>query len=90
MEVTKILIIPFLLLKSLFMAIAQVAFGLASMMGLNLLLTYLVTANKMDPLTQIDPLFLKAELFIFHNLMGFVIIFIIIYFYFDLKEVIKE
>lgn len=82
----KHLLIPFLVLKSFFVSVTQVAWGLGGMMLLNLLLFYLL---KEGIPTQVNLTFLKLEMFIFSKILFFLFIFFVVTFYFELRDLLR-
>jgi len=82
----NILGITFALFKSFFLAVTQVAWGLVSIFGLNLLLAYMIREGT--PI-EVSNLFLQLEMFIGTNIMSFVFIFFALYAYVEIKEVLK-
>ena len=80
-----LMIIP-IILKSFFMAVTQVAWGIVSIVALKVALIY---ALKGDLPISINETFLYLTKLIVNNLMIFVWIFFAIYIYFDLNEFLK-
>lgn len=89
-EIIKGGAIVFSVIKSFFLAVTGVAWGLVSIFGFNALLSFLIvkTDSSFD-LSKINPLFLKLEIFISNNLMLFIFAFFALYLYFDIKEILK-
>lgn len=83
----KYLLIPLVCLKSLFLAVTQVAWGLVSIFGLNLIMTYFLKEGM--PLS-ISETFLILERFIAGHVLLFVGCFFALYLYFEIKEIIKS
>lgn len=80
--------VVFAIIKSFFLSITQVAWGLVSIFGLNWLITYLMVNRQVD-LSSINLLFIQMEGFIVDNIMWFVLAFFILYLYSEIKEVLK-
>lgn len=76
-------------IKSFFLAATQVAWGLVSLFGLNLVLSYIITANRQVYPSLINKTFLHLEQFIIENIMLFFFVFWIVYFITDYKELSK-
>lgn len=83
----KLFMIPLLLAKAFFLAVTQVAWGLASMVFLNLEIVWVL---KEEMTQQISTGFLRLEAIVFNHIMLFVMIFFIIYAYYDIKELTKK
>jgi hypothetical protein len=79
----RIILFIFIAFKSLFLAITEVAWGLVSLFGLNLILVYMLKEGT--PLF-VDKTFLMLEMFITNNIMPFVIIFFCLHIYFDIRS----
>jgi hypothetical protein len=75
--------------KSFFSAITQVAWGLVSLFGLNIIIVYLMSKNNMILPPEVDKTFLLLSAFIIEHMMIFVFIFWIVYWYIDYKELKK-
>jgi len=87
---TKYILLPFVVLKSLFVAITQVAWGIAGLLLLQILIVYIMVQNNMEPPEEISKVFLTASLFIIEHIMLFVSIFFVLYMYTETKETMKE
>jgi hypothetical protein len=74
-------------LKSFFFAVTQVAFGIASMFFLNLMLAYFL---KEGIPTEVSYTFLKIEMFIIQNVMNFVWTLFVLNYFFEIKEILKK
>ena len=83
-------LIVFALIKSMFSAVTQVAWGLVSLLGLNVVMAYILAKNEMILPPYIDQTFLKISMFIVEHIMAFVWIFFILACYFEIKEVLKK
>lgn len=86
---SKYLLIPLTLLKAFFQSVTQVAWGLLSIFGFNFALTYLASKKSID-ITDINILFLRCESIIINNAIWFVLIFLILYSYSEIKEILKK
>ena len=82
----KTALITLALLKSFFLAITQVAWGIASLFFLNILLAYML---KDGIPFYVSKMFLQLEAFIVSNIMPFVWVFFVLYAFFKIKEVLK-
>lgn len=76
-------------LKSFFSAVTQVAWGIVSLIGLNMLIVYVATVNKQTIPSIVDITFLKLETFIIEHIMIFTLIFWLFYWIVDYKELKK-
>ena len=85
----KSALITLALLKSFFLAVTQVAWGLVSLFGLNLLLTYIIISQKQVVPELVNNMFITLEGFIMGNIMPFCWVFFILYAFFEIKEVLK-
>ena len=80
----KYLIIPLIVLKSFFMAVTQVAWGLVSIVALKVAIIYALKGEAL-PVT-INETFLLLTNLIIDYMLWFAFVFFIIFVYFDLKE----
>ena len=87
--ITNVVMTILIIFKSFFIAVTQVAWGLVSLFGLNLLLTYLLREGQVLP-SSLNYLFIKLEGLILNHIMVFVIVFFLVYLYFELKELLKR
>ena len=83
----KYLMIPLIILKSFFMAITQVAWGIVSIVALKVALIYALEKDALP--VSVDELFLKIVQIIVDYMVWFALIFFVIYLYFDLNEFAK-
>ena len=84
----KTALITLALLKSFFLAVTQVAWGLVSIFALNAVIYYMYEKQSLD-LTTLNHTFLRLETFIGSNIMPFVWVFFVLYAFFEIKEVLK-
>jgi len=77
------------IMKSFFHAITDLAWGLISIFGFNLLMTYLATAYEFD-LTTITPLFFKAIFFISDHIPAFFWTFFAWHLYFNVNKILER
>lgn len=76
------------IIKSFFYAVTQIAWGIASILLLNIALAYLMKST--DSINLISNVFLNLESFIVKNVIWFVLVFFILYFYGEVKEEISK
>jgi hypothetical protein len=79
----NVLLFFFTLIKGIFFAVTQVAWGLVSLFGLNIILGYMINEGTTF---YIDETFLMMESFIIENMLIFVFVFFILCVYTELKE----
>lgn len=86
---SKYLTIPLKILKSFFLAVTQVSWGVLSLFGFNLLLAYLLKEN-MIKISEINKLFISLGDIILQNIMIFTLIFFALYLYDEIIDLRKQ
>lgn len=75
------------LLKSFFLAVTTVAWGIASLFFFNILIAYML---KDGIPFYVSKMFLQLEHFLITNIMPFVWVFFVLLAFFEIKEVLKK
>jgi len=83
----KLFIIPFKLAKAFFISVTNIAFGIASIFLLNILIIYFL--KEQIPF-NISKIFLQLEMFCVKNIMWFLLIYLIVECYYIINEYGQE
>lgn len=79
----------FSICKAFFYSVTQVAWGLVSLFGFNLIISYILISKGAEMPITISKTFLILEQVIINNMMFFVSVFFVLGLYFEIKEINK-